>query len=177
MIELEKEDLQKENSSFKVTDLHSANWCFKQILELQNDKKEIDEFVEKELKIIEEYHKKETENINGSIEYFKTLLQQYVEEQEENDPKFKLSVPYGTASFGKEQVKIKYDDDKMLEFVKSSNLLEFVNTTVVEKLNKKEFNKYLTVAEDGRVLTEDGEVLENAYAETFRNFNIKVKEV
>lgn len=176
MQELEKKNVKEENNSFKVTDLSSANWCFKKILALQNKQKEIDKFVEKELKQVTDYHKKETEDITGRIGYFKMLLQQYVEEQEKTDPKFKLNVPYGTASFGKEQVNIQYDNDVMLEFVKNNNLSEFISTTVVEKLNKKDFNNYLSVTENGQVVTEDGEVLENAYAEIFRNFNVKVKE-
>ena len=69
---------------------------------------------------------------------------------------------------------VKYEDEVMLEFCKNNNLDEFVNVVTTEKLKKKEFNNYLNVVED-KVVTADGEVLENAYVEEFKNFNIKLK--
>ena len=80
----------------------------------------------------------------------------------------------GTASFGKLQQKIKYDDNTMLEFCKQNNLEKFINVTTTEKLNKKEFNNYLSVI-DGKVVTDDGEILENTFIEEIQNFNVKTK--
>nr|WP_317357297.1 host-nuclease inhibitor Gam family protein [uncultured Tyzzerella sp.] len=168
------EKKEKESQSFKVTDLLSANWCFKKLKVLENKKKQIEEYAELEIKRIEDYLQKEQKQINEDAEYFKFLLQQFVEEQQEVDPKFKLSTVDGTASFGKPQQKIKYEDNVMLEFCKNNNLDEFVNVVTVEKLKKKEFNNYLNVVE-GNVVTMDGEVLEQAYVEEFKNFNVKLK--
>lgn len=164
-----------ERQSFEIKDLSSANWCFKKIKSLESKKAEINVLVEEEISIIQEYQKKETEAINNDICHFKNLIQKYVEEREEEDPKFRLTVPFGTASFGKEQIKITYDDKVMLDFVKENNLTEFINETVTQKLNKKEFNNYLAINEDEKVLTADGEILENVFVEKFRNFNIKTK--
>ena len=168
------EKKEKESQSFKVTDLLSANWCFKKLKVLENKKKQIEEYAELEIKRIEDYLQKEQKQINEDAEYFKFLLQQFVEEQQEVDPKFKLSTVDGTASFGKLQQKIKYEDNVMLEFCKNNNLDEFVNVVTTEKLKKKEFNNYLNVVED-KVITADGEVLESAYVEEFKNFNVKLK--
>lgn len=165
---------EEKKQPFRVTDLLSANWCFKKMKVLENKKKQVEEYVALEKQRIEEYLEQELKRFNEDIEYFKFLLQQFVEEQQELDPKFKLSTVDGTASFGKLQQKIKYEDEAILEFCKNNNLDEFVNVVTTEKLNKKEFNRYLNVVED-KVVTVDGEILENAYIEEFRNFNIKLK--
>lgn len=170
LMDLEEEKTQQ----FKVTDLLSANWCFKKLKALENKRKQVEEYVELEIKRIEDYLEKEQEQINQDVDYFKFLLQQFVEEQQQVYPKFKLSTVDGTASFGKLQQKIKYDDNVMLEFCKNNNLDEFVNIVRAEKLKKKEFNSYLNIVED-KVVTADGELLENAYVEEVKNFNIKLR--
>lgn len=165
---------QEQKETFKVTDLASANWCFKKMKALQNKKTQIQEYVDFEQKRLEEYAEKEFRYIEESFNYFKTLLQDFVETQLENDPKFKISTVDGTASFGKVQQKIKYDDSVMLDFVKNNGLDEFVKVTTTEKLNKTDFNKYLKIVDD-KVITEDGEIVDSAYIETTQNFNIKLK--
>ena len=152
----------KEKQPFRVTDLSSANWCFKKIKALMNRQKELEEYIEiekqeaeKEAQRIQDYYENETNKIK-------------------EDPKFKINTVDGTASFGKLQQKIKYDDNTMLEFCKQNNLEKFINVTTTEKLNKKEFNNYLSVI-DGKVVTDDGEILENTFIEEIQNFNVKTK--
>lgn len=164
----------EDKQSFQVTDLTSANWCFKKIKQVEYRKKQMEEYVHNEIKIIEEFHLKEEKNLNDEIDYFKFLLKEYIEKQQEVDPKFKISTVDGVASFGKIQQKIKYDDEVMLEFCKQNKLDKFINTVTTEKLNKKEFNSYLNIVGD-KVVTVDGEVLENVNIEEFRNFNVKTK--
>lgn len=171
----------QEKQPFRVTDLSSANWCFKKIKNLKNKQKELDGYIETErqgLEIeaqrIQEHYEKETNKIKEDISYFEGLLKIYVEERQEEDPKFKLSTVDGTASFGKLQQKIKYDDGAMLDFCKQNNLDKFINITTTEKLNKKEFNNYLSVI-DGKVVTADGEILQNTFIEEIQNFNVKTK--
>ena len=177
LIEETNEDIienKEEKQPFKVTDLLTANWCFKMIKMLEEKQEEIDDYVNLEKTKIESYYINETNKIENDKKYFKGLLRAYVEEQQENDPKFKLSTVDGTASFGKVQQKIKYDDSVMIDFCKQNKLDNFINVTTTEKLNKKEFNSYLSVA-DGKVVTQDGEVLENVCIEEERNFNVKIR--
>nr|DAZ33199.1 MAG TPA: hypothetical protein [Caudoviricetes sp.] len=164
----------EEKQSFQVTDLTSANWCFKKIKQVEYRKKQMEEYVHNEIKRIKEFHLKEEKNLNDEIDYFKFLLKEYIEKQQEVDPKFKISTVDGTASFGNIQQKIKYDDEVMLEFCKQNKLDKFIKTVTTEKLNKKEFNSYLNIVGD-KVITVDGEVLENVNIEEFRNFNVKTK--
>ncbi len=171
----------QEKQPFRVTDLSSANWCFKKIKGLKNRQKELEEYIEiekqeaeKEAQRIQDYYENETNKIKEDISYFEGLLKIYVEERQEEDPKFKINTVDGTASFGKLQQKIKYDDNAMLEFCKQNNLDKFINITTTEKLNKKEFNNYLSVI-DGKVVTADGEILENTFIEEIQNFNVKTK--
>lgn len=167
--------IEQEKETFKINDLESANWCFKKIKILKKELFEKEFFAQNEIEKMKNYIKNEKEIIESSIQYFENLIKMYVEERLEENPKFKLSLPEGTASFGKEQIKIHYDDDQMLEFVKNNKMDNFITKNITEKLNKKEFNNFLKVTEDGQVVTEDGEIIENAYIEKFRNFNLKVK--
>ena len=177
LIEETNEDIienKEEKQPFKITDLSSADWCFKNLKRLKEKQKEINDYVNLEKTKIENYHINEINKIKSDKEYFEGLLRAYVEEQEENDPKFKLSTVNGMASFGKLQQKINYDDSVMLDFCKQNKLDNFINVTTTEKLNKKEFNSYLSIV-DGKVVTEDGEVLENVLIEERRNFNVKTR--
>lgn len=177
LIEETNEDIienKEEKQPFKITDLSSADWCFKNLKRLKEKQKEINDYVNLEKTKIENYRINETNKIKSDKEYFEGLLRAYVEEQEENDPKFKLSTVNGMASFGKVQQKINYDDNVMLDFCKQNKLDNLITVTTTEKLNKKELNSYLSII-DGKVVTEDGEVLENILIEEKRNFNIKIK--
>lgn len=71
----------KEKQPFRVTDLSSANWCFKKIKALKNKQKELEEYVAKERLEIEEalqkiecYYENETNRIKEDIIYFEGLL-------------------------------------------------------------------------------------------------------
>lgn len=179
--EIKKDENTEEKQPFRVTDLSSASWVFKKIKNLNNKQKELDEYInfekqnlEIELKKIQDHHELESKKIAEDISYFEGLLRIYVLERQDEDPKFRLSTVNGTASFGKLQQKIKYDEKVMFDFCKQNNLDKFINITTIEKLNKKEFNKYLSAIE-GKVLTEDGEILQNAFIEEIQNFNVKIK--
>ena len=62
----------------------------------------------------------------------------------------------------------------MLDFCKQNKLDNFITVTTTEKLNKREFNSYLSVV-DGKVITQDGKILENVCIEAKRNFNVKTR--
>lgn len=150
----EEEEIQE---SFKVTDLNSANWCMRKMRANEKKLAEYKELAKAEIERINAWLKKEAEKIDNSNSFFQVKLEEYFLEQRANDPKFKLSTPYGKMSTRKQHPKWYYDEDKLLSYLKESNKAEFIRTK--EEIDKAKLKKSVSVKE-GRAVTEDGEIIE-----------------
>ena len=161
---------------FEVDTLSKADWCFKRIRSLEEEQVKLKEYVKEEKNKYDNFLEKELDRIDKGIEHFKILIQMFVDKETEKDPKFKLKTVNGSASYGKEQTKLEFDDSEMLKYCKDNNLNQFVNVKTEEKLDKANFKKYLQITENGSVITEDGEVMGNIFVNKFRNFNVKINK-
>lgn len=166
----------KQNKRFEVDSLSKADWCFKQIKKFENQKEKILKFASEEKEKYDVFAKKEIESIDKTIEHFKILIQMYVDREIKKDPKFKLKTPNGSASYGKLQKKLEFNDEEIFKYCKENNLDEFIKIETKEKLDKTKFKDYLQITEDNRVITADGEIMENVFVNEFSNFNLKTSE-
>jgi phage terminase small subunit len=168
VLEVEQEE------RFKVTDLEGANWCLKKISAVQKDLKEKEILAATEKIKIEKWLEKESETANNSIDYFKSLLNEYLQELRRDNPKAKISTPYGTVSTRKTQVRWNYDDEKIKEFLKANNMLDCIR--VKEELDKTALKKDLKIA-GGNVVDEDGQIVEGITLEPSKEeLTVKVVE-
>ena len=83
------------DEKFRVTDLNSADWCLEKIAEKEALISEIRDLATAKKQLIDRWEQKETERHLRSIQFFQYLLGQYLAEQREKDPKFKISTPMG----------------------------------------------------------------------------------
>lgn len=165
----EVEEIETLNESFTVTNLESANWCFRKIAALNAKIEENKQLADKERERINLWEQKENESAKQSIEYFETLLKDYYSRLKANDVKVKVSTPYGKISTRK-QTKWNYTDEKaLLKFLKENNEEKLIRVT--EEINKVELK---TKYKNG-VDMETGEVLPGVEVSTEENIVIKVE--
>lgn len=154
---------------FEVNSIESATWAFKQISKLEADSKIKTEVANKEIEEAQEridknkeWIEKETKSNNDSIEYFKSLLVAYYRQLRAENPKAKLTTPYGKITSRKAQPTWTFDDEKTISFLRlnAPNLLQ-------EKItyNKTEVKKLFNLIETGtsiKAVDENGEVIDFA---------------
>lgn len=141
----EYEEDKAENEKFKIKDIGGANWALRKIAAYKKKKAEIADLAEEEKFRIECWEQNENEQIERGIAYFESLLGQYLTEQRKEDPKFKISTPYGKVSTRKQQPKWEYIDNVVLEYLKSVDAKELIR--IKEELNKVDLKKVVTVEE------------------------------
>lgn len=174
-IEYENQIYSGENR-FIVDDFKKADWCLKKIKNFKKQKENIEEYVKEEIKKLQDFLEKESKKIDLDIEHFELLLKEYVDGETEKDSSFKLKTITGSVSYGKVIKKIKYNENKILDYLIKNNYKEYIKTEVINKIDKNKFKKSLTILEDGKVINEFGEVVDNIEVEEYRNFNISFRE-
>lgn len=150
---MEAEQIEKER--YQVTDESGANWCFWKIKQYQDRMAKADQTVEE----AKAFAKAEKEKAASQIEFFKGLLAEWAEQQ--NDPKWKFNGPAGRIVYGKATESITKGDEKKL--LDQFNGTKYVKKVVKEetKLDWAELKKHLSSV-NGKVITEDGELVEGA---------------
>lgn len=165
---------QKEDDNFVVDDDHKANWALKKIRQLKKKKQKNKEFAEKEINEIKEWLNGENSKLEDSIEHFESLLTKYAMELKDDDDDLKTkNLPAGKMQFRKQQPKWNYNNDKLLEAVKSAGLNELVK--VKERVDKRQLKKQVEVAGSKIINAETGEVIDGVEVqERGEKFKIKV---
>lgn len=174
---LEHEDVkvdQEQEDNFEVDDDHKANWALKKIRQLKKKKQKNEKFAEKEISEIKEWLDEENGKLDNHIEYIEGLLTEYAMKLKEQDEDFKTkNLPAGKMQFRKQRPKWKYDDEKLVNFLKDVGKNELIR--VKESVDKRELKKQVEVAGKKVVDAETGEILEGVEVkERGEKFKIKV---
>lgn len=170
----EIEEVEQENKGFKVTDIESANWCFRKLRALEAEEADYELLAQKEIDRISTWLNSKTESIENQKAFFEGLLTDYATDQRKSDPKFKISTPYGKVTFKKAQPKWNYDDAKVVECLKTAGYAEYIRTK--EEINKPDLKKAATVINGIAVITETGEPIEGiTIEEQPESINIKTE--
>lgn len=146
----EYEEGKADEEKFKIRDLGGANWALRKIAAYKKKQAEIKELAAEEKFRIECWEQNENEQIERGIAYFESLLGQYLTEQRKEDPKFKISTPYGKVSTRKQQPKWEYEDKTVIEYLKSVGMNELIR--IKEELNMVDLKKTVTVEEGKAIL-------------------------
>lgn len=174
--ELETVLIEKERQQFKITDLASLTWAMRKLKAIEQKKEEVNAVADQEIEHIEQYRKSELNKLAGSEEFFKSLIHEYAIRKRTEDPMFKSQkTPYGSIGFRKQQPKWHYDDNKIISYLKQNGLDGFLR--IKEELDKKEIKNTFRVAEDGRVIDPNGQVVEGIKIEFLpEKLDVKVGE-
>jgi hypothetical protein len=158
----------EESIGFKVTDLDSANRCFRKISALNEKIKENQDLASKEKQRIELWEKKENETAKQSIEYFESVLKEYYVKLREQDPKAKVSTPYGKIT-SRKAPKWNYTDETSLLQYLQDNDTSLIR--IKEEINKADLKKKY---KDG-INTETGEILPGVEISDEESISIKTE--
>lgn len=85
----------KNQETFKIEDLKGASWALRKIKECKESILEKEELAKIEKERIEEWLNNETKSDLATLEYFNGLLMQYYKVIKQNDPKARITTPYG----------------------------------------------------------------------------------
>lgn len=145
---------------FEIVDDKSLSYVLRKIKELKTEQNRIEELASHEINRIKEWKEKELSGITDSISSFNNIIEQYAIEQRLNDPKFKkLSTPYGTVKFRKQQNKWDYgDEEKLLEKLIEEGYKGFIRNK--QEINKEKIRE-LCFEKNGHIVDRDtGEVID-----------------
>lgn len=167
----------EERERFIIDDEQKANWAMRKIKHLQEKKQEKEKIAKEEIERINQWLQAETESIDRDIEFFSGLLEAYMRDLNRKDPRKKsLSLIHGRLQLRKQQPIFKYDDKKLVEWLKKTRHTNLVR--VEEKPDKKELRKLLVTANGKAIIKSTGEIVEGIEVEE-RNepaFSLKVGE-
>lgn len=168
LLQNESNDIEVQEG-FKIDSLESANWAFRKIRALKEDIKEKEELAIKERERIDNWLKSETESVRSSISFFEGLLTEYYLLIKKDNPKAKISTPYGKVSSRKSKTWNYEDEDLTIKYLKENKHSNLIR--VQENLNKSELKK---VFKDG-VNEETGEIIPGLNVVQVENISIKVE--
>ena len=139
------------------------NSYLKELKKLETEYKEQEESINEEIQRLENWLQNEKVRIDKEKEFYQRELETAIKLKREEDPKYIIRSPYGQVSTRKQRPKFKYDDLELLNWAKN-NREDLVKVETVEKVNKNEIKK-LGQVYDGKLVTEDGEVIEGVEVE------------
>lgn len=148
---------------FTVTDASSAEWVMGKLAEKQAEIAEMGRQRDKMLARYNEWYEEGTAALNGDIAYFEKLLADWARGELAEGKKKSIALPSGRVGFRASAPKVTFAgapvDKESVAFVTMAKQVapEYVETK--ESVKWADFKKSLTLAENGAVVTESGEIL------------------
>lgn len=153
---LEQQELEEVQEA-KINSLEDVCKYLRKIAYLKKKSAENIELADAEKKRIEIWLDKENKAIESKIDYFKGLLQAYYTEQKAQNPKYRLSTPYGKVYSRKQQPQFVYEANQLIDWLKEKGYTEYISKVEAPKWG--EFKE--TVKVDGnRIIDANGEVVD-----------------
>ena len=153
----------QEKERFEVTDESSAEWVLEKLAEKAAERQKVEEQYQKMIARYEKWRADSLEKLDSDEAYFNQLLAPWAAEQLEGTKKKSITLPSGRVGFraGSKAFmlngeKVASTNPSLLEFVKGADS-SFIETK--ESVKWGEYKKTLKVADDGQVVTADGEIV------------------
>lgn len=170
--EYKQEMIKETKERFKVRDLSTANWVFKKLVEIKKEEKERQEFIDSEKKKLDDWFMNENKKVSWKKAYFESLLIEYQKENEQQDPKFKVSTPHGYIKRTRSKPWDYGDEEKLKDTLKDLGFDYLIRTK--EELNKPEIKKNFKVTDDFKVVTPDGEIIDDIKVTEKTTYTVKL---
>ncbi|MGX5377603.1 host-nuclease inhibitor Gam family protein [Ligilactobacillus sp. LYQ135] len=167
------EILEKQNEQFDerfvVDDPSKADWALRKLSDVRKQINEIKQRAEVEKKRILDWETTELQKLGESEEYFESLLNEFMNANLVDDPKFKFSSPYGKISVSHRK-KWTHDDKQLIKKFEGT---DFVTNT--PKLRWGDLKKQMKVVNGKAVLKETGELVDGIVVDETETINIKTE--
>ncbi len=161
-------------ATFKIEDLKDASWALRKIREYKESILEKEELAKAEKERIDKWLVNETKNDLINIEYFNGLLLRYYKELKQNDPKARITTPYGQVTSRKNKKWNYGNEETLLKYLNSNGYKNLIRTK--QEINKTGLKESFLI-KDGIVLDKNtGEVIPEISIIEEENINVKVEE-
>lgn len=157
--------------AFVVDSLDKAEWALKKIAEHKAACQRISDFAVAEIDKIKAWAQEQTQSHEDDVKYFETLLQPFAAAELKGKKTKTVKLPSGKMSF-KKTTTYERDDNVLLQFVKDSGMVDYVKTK--ESVDWAGFKKCCSVTSDGKLITEDGELVPSVVVLTSEKFSVEV---
>ena len=160
--ELEKQLLEQEapqeevSEQWRIKTIGEADWAMEKVRAARIEIAQTKEYYEEKKRRIDAFVKSQTESLEKEAAFFEWKLREYATEYVKGKKTKTMKLAGGSCSFTKARPAFTKNEDELLMFVKE-NCAEYLN--VKESVNWNEFKKTLNYASDGKMVTEDGEVV------------------
>ena len=148
---------------FEVTDIASAERCMEKLAEKAAERQKVEEQYEKMMERYEKWRADSLEKLDADEIYFHQLLAPWVEEQTGGKKVNSIKLPSGRVGFHAGPMMYKIGGENasatnraLLEFVKQSKP-DMVETK--QSVKWSDLKRMLKPTEDGRAVTDDGEIV------------------
>lgn len=157
--------------AFVIDNLEKAEWALKKIAEHKAAIQRISDFAKAEIEKIQVWAQEQAKSHEEDVKYFESLLQPFAAEELKGKKTKTVKLPSGKMSF-KKTVNYERDEAQLLDFVKSCEMVDYIK--VKESLDWAGFKKLCTVTSDGKLITEDGEIVPSVVVVTSEKFSVEV---
>lgn len=148
-IKLEEDDIRLE-----IKNKSEADFIIKQVNKLRQEKEEINKFVdqeiERQMKLYEEYRQSRLRPLDSQIAYYEESLKTFTLNEYNETGKKTIKLPNGSIGIKKQQPKYIYNDAEVLEFLQQNELNEYIR--MKPELNKKDLKKNAIVNSNNELL-------------------------
>lgn len=160
LIKDDLEDTSTEKKTFKVDDIRSATWAMRKLKASADQDKEFKQVAQDQIDSINAWLKRKLDANATSREYLENLLTDYLFEQREKDPKFRIDTPYGMVSTRKSAAGVNWSDKKVLESLEKQGMDDFIR--VKKEPDKTKIKKSFKFTANGKYVNDDGQIIEGA---------------
>ena len=147
----------EEDGTLLVKNKSDADFYLKQINKLIQQKEEINKFVdqevERQLKLYQEYREDRIRPLDNQIAYYEEALRTFTLNEYAENNKKTIKLPNGTLTIKKQQPKYIYDDKQVLEFLQQNKLNDYIRTKT--EVNKKDLKKNATVNNNNELIIDN----------------------
>ena len=143
---------------FEVTDLRSAGYAMRKVAEIERKEEELKSYANSEKQRIDDWLELESGPLKADKAFFENALTLYYQKLREEDPRAKLSTPYGKVTSRRSKKYNWGDDDKLIAWLKDHEGAGYIRIKTTEAPAKADIKKDFTVA-DGLLISPQGEVV------------------
>lgn len=161
----------EQNEAWKIRSLEDADWAIRTIRDAEKNRDQKLDYIKREKERLKAFEDKVKKDEIEETAFLRTCLSDYIAEQREENPKFKLQTLNGSASV-RTTKKWTYDDDAVMDALKKDDDLKSY-IRIKEEINKAQMKKDLIVTGSGTVATKDGEVIDGITVTLEKSLSLK----
>ena len=168
------EQPKQDREAFRIENNDQASWAFRKLAQARSKMAQNEALAGREMDRVKNWLEAENDGLKRDEEYFAGLIRDYQLRVEAEDPKAKVSTPYGKVK--KRTAKKWIWRPEVLEFLKAQGKTEFIRTKTEEVVDKNAIKKAATVTPEGFVVLETGEPLEGVTAQEETTYTFEATE-